>query len=276
MKIEIGKINTLKVNRHVDFGVYLDGGESGEILMPAKYIDTPLQTGDMVDVFVYRDGSQRLIATKEQPYAMVGEFAYLECAAVNRFGAFMDWGVVKQLLVPFSEMKMQMKEGHRYMVYVYHDDASDRIVGSAKIEKFLGNVYPSYRMGQTVSARIIRRTDLGYSCIVDNLHKGMIYLNEVFRQFEPGELIDARVKQVRKDGKIDLTPGGRSLDRTLDTAARINALIESEGCVALCDSSSPDEIKQLLHCSKKDFKKALGHLLKAGKVKIDNGMIAPV
>ena len=151
--VKLGRINTLKVTRHVDFGVYLDGGESGEILMPAKYIDKPLEVGEETDVFVYRDGSQRLGPTKEKPLAMAGEFAYLECAAVNRFGAFMDWGVVKQLLVPFSEMKLQMKQGRRYMVYVYVDDASDRIVASAKIEKFLGNVYPEYRVVGTAKAR---------------------------------------------------------------------------------------------------------------------------
>lgn len=271
--IKLGKWNTLKVVRHVDFGVYLDGGESGEILMPAKYIEKPLDAGDEVEVFVYRDGSERLVATKECPLATVGEFAYLECAAVNRIGAFMDWGVVKQLLVPFSEMKMQMKQGNRYMVYVYLDDASGRIVGSAKIEKFLGNVYPSYRVGQTVSARIIRRNELGYSCIVDNLHKGMIYLSDTFCEYRPGQVIDARVKQVRRDGKIDLTPGGKSLDRTLDIAAKISALIEADGSLPLSDKSSPEEIKVRLSCSKKDFKKALGHLLKEGKVRADDGRI---
>lgn len=271
--IKLGKWNTLKVVRHVDFGVYLDGGESGEILMPAKYIEKPLDAGDEVEVFVYRDGSERLVATKECPLATVGEFAYLECAAVNRIGAFMDWGVVKQLLVPFSEMKMQMKQGNRYMVYVYLDDASGRIVGSAKIEKFLGNVYPSYRVGQIVSASIIRRNELGYSCIVDNLHKGMIYLSDTFCEYRPGQVIDARVKQVRRDGKIDLTPGGKSLDRTLDIAAKISALIEADGSLPLSDKSSPEDIKVRLSCSKKDFKKALGHLLKEGKVRADDGRI---
>lgn len=271
--IKLGRINTLKVTRHVDFGVYLDGGESGEILMPAKYIDKPLGVGEETDVFVYRDGSQRLVATKEKPLAMAGEFAYLECAAVNRFGAFMDWGVVKQLLVPFSEMKLQMKQGRRYMVYVYVDDASDRIVASAKIDKFLGNVYPEYRVGDTVKAQIIKRNEMGFSCIVDNLHKGMIYLNESYADYKPGEIIDAKVRQVRRDGKIDLTPGGKSLDRTLDVASRIEYIVEEEGSLALCDSSSPEEIKLKLHCSKKDFKKALGHLLKNKKVSVKDGVI---
>lgn len=271
--IKLGRINTLKVTRHVDFGVYLDGGESGEILMPAKYIDKPLEVGEETDVFVYRDGSQRLVATKEKPLAMAGEFAYLECAAVNRFGAFMDWGVVKQLLVPFSEMKLQMKQGRRYMVYVYVDDASDRIVASAKIDKFLGNVYPEYRVGDTVKAQIIKRNEMGFSCIVDNLHKGMIYLNESYADYKPGEIIDAKVRQVRRDGKIDLTPGGKSLDRTLDVASRIEYIVEEEGSLALCDSSSPEEIKLRLHCSKKDFKKALGHLLKNKKVSVKDGVI---
>lgn len=271
--IKLGRINTLKVTRHVDFGVYLDGGESGEILMPAKYIDKPLEVGEETDVFVYRDGSQRLVATKETPLAMAGEFAYLECAAVNRFGAFMDWGVLKQLLVPFSEMKLQMKQGRRYMVYVYVDDASDRIVASAKIDKFLGNVYPEYRVGDTVKAQIIKRNEMGFSCIVDNLHKGMIYLNESYADYKPGEIIDAKVRQVRRDGKIDLTPGGKSLDRTLDVASRIEYIVEEEGNLALCDSSSPEEIKLKLHCSKKDFKKALGHLLKNKKVSVKDGVI---
>ncbi|MDE5649577.1 MAG: GntR family transcriptional regulator, partial [Duncaniella sp.] len=140
--VKIGKYNTLKVVKNVDFGVYLDGGEGLEILLPAKYVESPLYPGDEIEVFIYRDSEERLIATTEHPYAQVGEFAFLQVNAVNRIGAFLDWGLTKQLLVPFSEQKVKMREGMICLVYIYLDDVTKRVVASAKIEKFIGNHYP--------------------------------------------------------------------------------------------------------------------------------------
>ena len=170
--IRIGKYNTLKVVKLVDFGVYLDGGEGQEILLPAKYIESPLNPGDEIKVFIYRDSEERLIATTEHPYAEVGEFAFLQVSAVNRVGAFLDWGLTKQLLVPFSEQKVRLREGMVCLVYVYLDDVTKRIVASAKIEKFLGNKYPHYKVGDKVQALIYKHTELGYKAIVDNLFPG--------------------------------------------------------------------------------------------------------
>ncbi|MDE6267678.1 MAG: GntR family transcriptional regulator [Muribaculaceae bacterium] len=261
--VKIGDYNRLKVIKNVDFGAYLDGGDGKEILIPARYIDTPLSPGDEIDVFVYTDSEDRLIATTEHPFARVGEFAFLQVNQVNRIGAFLDWGVSKELLVPFSEQRAKMIAGGIYLVYVYLDKVTDRVVASAKIDKFLGNVFPRYRRGDVVDALVIEHLEPGYRVIVDNLHKGMIYDNELFHPLEIGESVKAHVKQVRDDGKIDLSPGADTGTRVRALAEKIYYLMDAAGgSTSLTDNSDPAEIKSLLGCSKKDFKKAVGYLLK--------------
>ena len=271
--IKIGQYNTLKVDHLADFGAYLDAGDGTTILMPAKYFpfdETP-KVGDEVDVFVYNDSEDRLVATTEHPYAMVGEFAFLEVTQVNRVGAFLDWGIEsKDLLVPFSEQKADMKEGGVYLVYVYLDNATKRIVASQKVEKFLGNVLPEYRQGQQVQALVCQHTPIGYKCIVDNLHYGMIYDNEVFKPIELEQTIVAYVKNVREDGKIDLTIGAAARERTGDLASQIMDRLRAEGGeIGLGDKSAPEDIKGAFLCSKKDFKKAVGKLYKARKITVE-------
>ena len=169
--MKIGQYNTLKVTRLVDFGAYLDGGDGTEILMPAKYISAPLSPGDEVEVFVYRDSEDRPVATTEHPYAIVGEFAFMQVSQVNNVGAFLDWGLeAKNLLVPFREQKVRMLQGGIYLVYVYLDHTTQRVVASSKIEKFIGNVLPHYNAGDKVQALVYEHTPIGYRCIVDNLH----------------------------------------------------------------------------------------------------------
>ncbi len=179
--VKIGDYNRLAVTKIVDFGVYLDGGNGVEILLPAKYIEGSPEVGQELDVFVYTDSEDRLIATTEHPFARVGQFAFLEVVDVNKVGAFLDWGLSKNILVPFSEQKSRMKEGGVYLVYVYLDNATKRVVATAKIEKYLGNVPAEYRRGQEVDALVWQHTPIGYRVIVDNLHNGMIYENELFR-----------------------------------------------------------------------------------------------
>ncbi|MCC8117410.1 MAG: GntR family transcriptional regulator [Bacteroidales bacterium] len=268
--LKIGRYNHLRVNRLVDFGAYLDAGDDHEILMPAKYMDPDIQPGDEVDVFVYTDSEDRLVATTEHPFAEVGEFAYLQVADVNKVGAFMDWGLqAKQLLVPFSEQKLKMNPGCIYLVYVYLDDTTKRIVGSSKIEKYLGNVLPHYKRGDEVKALVFQHNALGYRCIVDNLHYGLIYQNELFQPLELETTIKAYVKQVREDGKIDLTVGDCSRIRTRDTADEIlDQLQQAGGELPFSDKSDPDEIRDRFHCSKKDFKKALGKLYKEHRIEL--------
>lgn len=271
--IQIGRYNTLKVDHLVDFGAYLDAGNGSTILMPAKYFsngEVPHE-GDMLDVFVYPDSEDRLVATTERPFAMVGEFAFLQVAQVNRVGAFLDWGIEsKNLLVPFSEQKIDMKEGGIYLVYVYLDHATMRIVASQKVDKFLGNVMPEYNEGDQVKALVYQHTPIGYKCIVDDLHRGIIYDNETFRPIELEQTVTAYVKNVREDGKIDLTLSAAAKERTGDLATQIlDELKKQGGIIALGDKSDPDDIKNAFFCSKKDFKKALGKLYKMRKIEIE-------
>lgn len=267
--VKIGNYNTLPVVKSVDFGVYLDGGDGLEILLPSRFIERPPQIGEMMEVFIYTDSEDRLIATTEHPYAQVGEFAYLEAVAVDRIGAFLDWGLMKDLLVPFREQKVKMRAGKRYPVYLYLDDASKRVVASAKLEKFMGNVIPRYKHGDKVRILIYRNTPIGFACVVDNLHQGMVYANEVFCPIELGESLDAYVKNVRPDGKIDITLSPAAKQRTDDLAQRILEEIGANGgFLGMNDKTSPENIKAVFACSKKDFKKAVGHLLKEHKIAI--------
>lgn len=267
--IQIGRYNNLKVVKIVDFGLYLDGGDDGEILLPARYITELPQPGDEMNVFVYRDSEDRLIATTDRPFSTVGEFAYLQVTAVNKVGAFMQWGLPKDLLVPFREQKVSMKQGGIYLVYIYVDDATKRIVASAKIEKFIGNRFPDYAPGTKVKALVYNHNELGYRCIVDNLYHGLIYQNETFRPVELGVEIDAYVKRVRDDGKIDLTVSPVASVRVERLAARILEKVrENNGRLPVSDHSSAELIQEMFECSKKDFKKAIGLLYKQRAISI--------
>lgn len=272
--VEIGKFNTLKVVKLVDFGVYLDGGNNVEILLPARYISSPLNEGDFINVFIYTDSEDRLIATTLQPLAQVDEFALLTVKQSTGIGAFLDWGLAKDLLVPFSEQRIKMKEGGNYLVYVYLDDNTKRIVASTKINKFIGNTIPDYKRGQMVNALICEMNNLGYKAIVNNRHYGLIYRNETYSNLNIGDKINAYIKNVREDGKIDLTLNDTSANRTNKLAQEIlNWLSISGGHTNMSDKSSPEEIAKLFSCSKKDFKKAIGLLYKEHKINItDNGI----
>lgn len=270
--IKIGKTNNLKVVKKVDFGLYLDGGESGEILLPKRYVDESMEVGDELDVFIYCDSEDRLVATTEKPLIEVGEFGLLKAVEVNRVGAFMEWGLQKDLLVPFREQSQEIRVGGSYVVYAFLDNATKRIVGSTKLNKYVGNRIPRYSEGDTVDILAVHKTDLGYKVIVDNLFWGMIYNNDLFDPLSPGDRIPAYVKTVREDGKIDVTLRERGGERVFQLANRIMGYLrDAGGEMALSDSSSPEEIKAVFQCSKKDFKKALGYLYKKGKILIADG-----
>ena len=265
--IEIGKYNNLTVAREVDFGFYLTDGEGNDVLIPRRYVPDNLAVGDELRVFVYTDGEDRPIATTETPYATVGEFAYLQVRDVNATGAFLDWGLPKDLLVPYSNQKLKMRQGGIYLVYVYLDTMTQRVAASAKIEKYIGNAYPDYKHGQEVEALVVEHSPIGYRVIVDNRHWGMIYDNELFRALEIQETVHAYVKSVREDGKIDLTLSDKAKKRVGSLSDRIlEAIDEAGGELAISDSSTPEVIKAAFSCSKKDFKKAIGHLYKEKKI----------
>lgn len=275
--IKIGKYNTLKVARSVDFGLYLDAGDGLDILLPQRYVPDGVRIGDEIDVFIYKDSDDRLIATTETPFATVGEFAFLQVRDVNATGAFLDWGLPKDLLVPFSQQRARMVRGGIYLVYIYLDDSTKRIAASAKIDKFLGNVIPEYKTGDEVSCLIIEHTEIGYKVIVDNLHRGMIYENQVYRNLEIGQTINAYVRTVRPDGKIDLILSGKTGPRIDELSERIlQAINIAGGELCITDASSPEEIKAIFSCSKKDYKKALGHLYKEGRIMLGRDKITLV
>lgn len=274
--LRIGKYNSLKVARNVDFGAYLSDDTGNEVLLPARYISEPLQPGNELEVFVYKDSEDRPVATTERPFAEVGEFAYLQVTQVNKIGAFLDWGLVaKELLVPFSEQKIKLSRGMVVLVYVYLDDVTKRVVASAKIDKFLGNRFPEYKIGNKVEALIFKRGELGYKAIVDNLFHGMIYENELYAPLEIGKTITAYVKQVRDDGKIDLVLSGGNDGRVDALMERIISRLknEPECFIPLSDSASPETIRATFQCSKKDYKKAIGHLYRERKILITDGGI---
>lgn len=274
--ILIGQKNKLQVSRKSDYGLYLtdDTEEKNEVLLPTRYVTPEMKIGDEVEVFVYTDSEDRPVATTETPYATVGEFAFLQVEDVNKVGAFLDWGLAgKNLLVPFSEQKIKMREGGIYLVYVYLDHVSQRVIASAKVEKFLGNVIPRYRKGQRVSALVIDHNPLGYHTIVDNLHRGMIYQNQTYSPLEVEQTVSAYVTAVRPDGKIDLTltaPG--AVNRAELLSRKILEAIK-DGSLGLNEKSSPQQISERLYCSKRDFKRAIGTLYKQRLIEIDdNGL----
>lgn len=273
--MELGKYNRLQVVKSVDFGLYLDGGDGREILLPTRYVTGNPQPGDWVEVFVYNDSEERPIATTEHPFAEVGQFAFLQVVDVNRIGAFLDWGLpYKNLLVPFSEQKAKMKEGGIYLVYVYVDESTGRIVASAKIDKFLNNVIPNYRRRAKVKILGYAHTDLGYKCIVDDLFSGILYENELFKPLELGIETVAYIKNVREDGKIDLTLEPAAVKRIPVLEDEIMERIEAEGGrISITDKSTPEEIKEAFACSKKDFKKAIGALYKARRISLGDGFV---
>lgn len=277
--IEIGKYNELEIKRMVEFGAYLAEKEGDtEVLLPRRYLTDDMRPGDALKVFVYRDSEDRPVATTEKPYATVGEFAYLTVTAVNDVGAFMDWGLVaKELLVPYSEQRAPMRRGGVYLVYIYLDKATGRVAASTRTEKFLGNVYPDYKPGTEVEALVTEHCEIGYRCIVDNLHRGIIYSNEIYKPIEVEQHIKAWVKRVREDGKIDLTINDRADRRTGALAERIMSYLGQSGAMPLSDKMPPAHIEMLFQCSKKDFKKAVGHLYRERRIAIaaDGTIVKP-
>ncbi len=259
--VEIGKINTLNINRETENGVYLDGQELGEILMPQKFVTPEDKEAGQATVFIYTDSEDRLVATTETPIAMAGEFAMLKVVATTKFGAFMDWGLPKDLLVPFGEQKAPMEEGRSYLVFISLDVQTNRIIGSAKLDKHLDNTPPEYEVGDEVDLIITDETELGYKAIVNKEHWGMLYKNQVYKPLSKGQKIKGYINKIREDEKIDLLlekPGYEKVDAISEKI--LNELKENRGFMAVSDKSSPEMIKAMFGISKKNFKKAIGGL----------------
>jgi predicted RNA-binding protein (virulence factor B family) len=270
----IGKFNSLEVLKDLDFGLYLDGAELGEILLPRRYVPESCTIGDEVDVFLYFDSSDRIIATTEKPLACVGDFAFMTVISVDQFGAFLEWGLMKDLLVPFSEQKVTMEAGRSYLVYVFYDQASNRIAASAKLEKYLNIEPPVYEPDQKVDLLIWKKTDIGYKAIINNLHQGILYANEVYRVLHPGQWLQGYIKKVREDKKIDLGlfPSGYTKVSAF-SGLIIDYLKLHNGTAEITDRTSPEIIHELFGVSKKTFKNALGDLYKKGLIILEKDRI---
>lgn len=274
--LQLGKRNDMVVARKVDFGVYLDGGDIGDVLLPKRYVPEGCEVGDTVNVFLYLDNDERLVATTKKSLVEVNHFAFLEVKWINEHGAFLDWGLMKDLFCPFREQKMKMQVGKKYVVYAYIDAVTYRIVASAKVEKFLSDEEPPYSNGDEVEILVQQKTDLGFKAIIDDKFGGMIFDNDVFKEIRTGDRMKAYIKQIRPDGKIDLSlqPSGR--ENVVGFAGRLlRTLIESEnGFLPYHDKTSPDEIYAAFGVSKKTFKKAVGDLYKHFFIAIESNGIA--
>ncbi len=270
--IKLGDYNTLRITRFTDHGAYLDGGDAGEILLPKAYVRREMRPGTEVNVFVYLDQSERLVGTFETPLARVGDFAFLRVAWVNEYGAFLDWGLMKDLFVPFREQKMLMQQDRSYLVHIHIDEETHRLVASAKVERYLQPAKTSdYHRGQEVEIIIQQKTPLGFKVIADNRCPGLIYDNQIF-QAEPhaGDVLSATIVNIRPDGKLDLSLQRIGKGRFRDFADQLLDELRNEPAHTLPfgDHSSPDDIRERFGVSKKTFKRAVGTLYK-------NGFITP-
>ena len=269
--VNIGKVNHLQIVKEVEFGMYLDGGEDfGEILLPARYITPACVVDEFVDVFIYLDSEDRIIATTDFPDAMVDDFALLEVVDVAKVGAFLNWGLPKDLLLPFREQKHEVSIGDKVLVKIYLDDFTERIVATTKVDRFLDNLPPDFQPNQQVGLMVHSKTDLGYKVIINNEFWGLLYENEVFKPIKRGDYLPGYIKQVREDEKIDVVLQ-KSGYENIDGVSKdiLEKLKSQDGFMEVNDKSSPETIKHVFGISKKSFKKALGALYKARVITIE-------
>ncbi|MGB3145675.1 MAG: S1-like domain-containing RNA-binding protein [Maribacter sp.] len=268
--IELGRINNLEILRDTSVGLFLGDDEGNDVLLPNKYVPATYEIGDKIKVFCYLDYDERPVATTLEPDIMLGEFRLLQVAEVNEFGAFMEWGLEKHLLVPFREQRVKMKEGQWYVVHCYLDERSGRLVATNKLDKFLSNDNLDLKEWEQVELVVTRQTDLGWEVIVNERHKGLVYFNEVFKPINIGDVIPGCIKTIRKDNKIDISlqPLGA---KVLEPAANkiFEVLKQHGGFMPFHDKSAPEEIRDTFQMSKKTFKKGLGTLYRERKIKLE-------
>ena len=271
--INVGTYNELEVVKELEFGIYLRDGDV-EILMPTKWVPIGTRIGDFLNVFIFRDSDDRLIATTVKPFATADTFAFLEVKQVNNIGAFLYWGMDKDLLVPFREQPMRMDPGKSYVVFVYVDEETNRLVASAKLNKYIERENIEVQEGDIVELLIYSETDLGFNAIINNHYSGLIYKNEIYEAIRVGDKVQGFVKCVREDNKIDLSLQKSGYELVDDVKWRILKMMKEEnGFLSLNDNSSPEEIKAKLQISKKAFKKAVGALYRERLVKLtDKGV----
>lgn len=268
--IKIGQFNNLRIIKLVSFGVYLDGDDWGEILLPKKAVPQDVKVGDKVEVFIYFDSEDKIIATTLRPKAQVGSFAFLRVIDVNRYGAFLDWGLDKDLLAPRPEQQRPMEIGKSYIIYVKQDNKG-RIIASSKLDHILDKLSVHYKVGDEVDLLVAERTDLGTKVIINDRHWGLVHSDDIFQTLHYGKRTQGFIKNIRTDGKIDVALRKTGAESIYALADRIlNELQKKGGFLPLHDKSAPEEIKRVFSESKKSFKSAIGHLYKNGKIDIES------
>lgn len=266
--MKLGKFNTLKILRDTRVGLFL-GDENQDVLLPNKYVPKKFEIGEELDVFVYLDHEERITATTLKPYIQLGEFAYLKVNYTNEFGAFLDWGLEKDLFVPFKEQARKMETGKRYLVFMYLDEKTNRLVASSKLNQFLEQENIELEVGQQVDLIVSHITELGINVIINSTYKGLLYKDEVFENLSPGKKLKGYIKTIRPDKKIDVALTKQGFEAIEEHAQKIlDELRASKGFLRLNDNSHPEEIKTVLQMSKKSFKKAIGSLYKQKLISI--------
>ena len=270
----IGERASLQILHEKSFGLFLDGGESGEILLPRREMPIKWALGDFVDVFLYNDSEDRPVATLKSPKVMPGQFARLKCVAITGVGAFLDWGLPKDLLVPFREHKVRMDVGKNYIVHVHIDEQTSRIVASTRIARYMDQTPPDYRLEQQVDLIVFGKTDLGYKVIIDGTHSGLLFANEVFQDLQPGESLAGYITAIRPDGKINVSLHAAGRAKVDDLEGQILKELEARGGFwPLGDHSPAAEINDELGVSKRTFTQATGALFKKGRIAIEKNGI---
>ena len=267
--IELGRYNHLIIKRQTRVGLFLVDEDDNDILLPNKYVPETFELDQEIEVFCYLDNEERPVATTLRPYVQRDEFACLQVSEVNDYGAFLDWGVEKHLLVPFREQRQQMLQGQWYVIYCYLDQKTSRLVASSRIDRFLSNEEITLKRGEEVKLMVSRKTDLGWEVIVNNKHKGLVYADEVFKTVNPGDKLLGYVKKIRDDKKLDISLQPMGSQKLEPSAEKVYAiLLKNNGVLKLHDKSDPEEVKDQLQMSKKTFKKAIGVLYKSRKITI--------
>ncbi len=270
----LGKFNDLTIERKTSVGLYLSEPEGAEVLLPNKYVTEEMEPGETIRVFVYKDSEDRPVATTQTPFLLRNEFGYLQVRDVNSYGAFLDWGLEKDLFVPFSEQTTRMETGESYVVFLYLDRRTDRLLATAKWRQNLDNSRLLVKEGDEVDLLVADRTDLGYNVIINHYHLGLIYYSDVFRRIAVGQQLKGYVKLVREDNKIDVSLEKAGYERIETHAAAIYEMLkQNDGFLPLTDKSQPEEVERRLEMSKKNFKKAIGGLYKRGLITLEENGI---
>lgn len=268
---ELGQFNTLEIIKETSFGFYLDGGELGEVLIPFNHAPKDCEVGDEIEVFIYLDSEDRIIATTQKALGCVGDFVMLKVKQVNNIGAFLDWGLEKDLMVPYGEQRIPLQVGRSYLVHIYLDRIHGRLTASTKLDRYLDKIPARYQTDEEVDIIPVDPTDLGYKVIVNNKHWGVVYKNEMFTKLHRGEKQKGYIKKVREDGKVDISLSKPGLGKIEDfTDVLLQKLIENGGFMAVTDKTDPATISRLFGVSKKTFKRAVGQLYKKQLIDIEN------